>query len=188
MKKVKISKMKYKTLWTLLARFGVSLFLFSWVGACNVSSKSKNYNRSIVIVSDVDKIEKHENDLDVYLFINGDSLSKADIRFWKAMSHRDIRTVSFRKYEFRSAVNRDFEDDYVVLKCIEKGSYMDMLYELRVKDEDKYREVLWWWCASGLAFVIFLLIMHNLPCPAKTEKEEDYSSFASIDSFDCDDD
>lgn len=152
---MKISKKKYAD-W-LLSLFW-SLLFFSFFVGCKGLSKSKSYNRSIVIVSDVDKIEKHENELDVYLFINGDTLTKADIRFWKALSHRDIRTVSIRKYEFRSTVNRNFDNDYVVLKCVEKGSYMEMLHELRVKDEDENRDLMLWagLCVLSLFLWVFI--------------------------------
>ena len=81
-----------------------------------------DYNKNIIIVTDVDKIEKNNE----ILYING-ILSADDL------SHRNISTYTFSDYIKKSLVRSD--DDYIILFCPEKGSYKKLILAEKVKAE-----------------------------------------------------
>ena len=106
-----------------------------------------DYEKNIIIVSDVDKIEKNNE----ILYING-ILSADDF------SHRNISSETFSDYTKESLVRSD--DDYIILFCPEKGSYKKLILAEKVKAEKIASQIE----VLGRAYIIMICITTGLAC------------------------
>ena len=156
----------------LIVFFFSSVFIGGY--GCN---KARGLNdglvKDIVLISDVDKIEKNED----VLFVNGDTLSAVDSLFWKKVSHREIRTISTSQYNKYPSVKSDIDDDCIVLECAGAGSYMEVLLEERKRERDDLSEKDFWKEIGHTGFIlvvvaVWFLVLWCNPPPVKTEKEK----------------